>query len=644
MTSPRAPRAGRLAKRSAGEGRPSAAAFAERLAVAYLAVPLVIWLVGWFQPLAGLPAAALLVAGLWGPLSGSWRVPKPSRTVVVAALAALAVTLVSPAGGLFLVEGDWMIRRGIFLDLAQGGWPTYLAGPLDEPVLLRYYMGWHMAPALVARAAGIASLNWAVPLWTWFGTSLAAVLFVRRFPTVRAAALALAVLFLFSGADVADNFLRAAIEQIAQSPRGVMLEYLSHQETLRFSPQHFMPAALGSLLLIRARGRPHRLSMAAVVLATCLFWSPFVTAGLAPLAAVAVAGPGRRLRPLGWTGALATVPAVALTALYLAGGNVDFLRAWLWESWDGPWHLAFRLAALYATEFLVLAWLLVRTDGRTSHEPFLLAAVCVLLAAPLYHYGNGISEWSARVHIPAVFVLSYYAARAVATRLPEMAGHAHLRSRAAWWALAALLVVGAGPVVRDFKMSRWRPLPYQLTGESLSLDTAWWFVRQQTAPHLPAPLVAALRSPGPARRQPMALLIRAGYDVYLDGIEGEAGTRLVYAKRDCDWEADGSWLFLEVRYAPSADLRAPSLRRPPWDNWELSAANGREERLRLRLRRRDNYSEGRGCIAIARFGGGPVESIRTGQYGPGGRLLWAVERGISGGVLVARSAPAATSR
>ena len=622
-----------------------AAPFADRLAVAYLAAPLVIWLLGWFQPLVGLPAAALLVAGLWGPLSGSWRVPKPSRIVVAATLAALAVTLVSPAGGVLLIVGDWEAHRAVFLDLAQGGWPTYLAGPLeDEPLLLRYYMGWYMVPALAARAAGIASLNWTVPLWTWFGTSLAAVLFVRRFPTVRAAALALAVLFLFSGADLADILLATAIERIAQSPPGeTLLEYQPSLETLRVTPQHFIPAALGSLLLIRARGRPHCLSLAAAVLAACVFWSPFVTAGLAPLAAVAVAGPGRRLRPLGWTGALATVPAVALTALYLAGGNIDFPRAWLWEFWDGPWHLAFRLAALYATEFLVLAWLLARTGERTSREPFLLAAVCVLLFAPLYRYGytGTYSEWSVRFSAPAVLVLSYYAALAVATRPPETAGgHAPSRSRAAWWALAALLVVGAGPVVRDFKDSRWRLLPYQRTSESIPLDVDWRSVRQRTAPHPPAPLVAALRSPGPARREPMALLIRSGYDAYLDG---EA--RLVYAKRDCDWEAENrSWLFLEVRYAPSADLPAPSLRRPPWDNWELSAASGREERLRLRVRRFHNYADGRGCTVVARFGGGPVESIRTGQYGPGGRLLWAVERGISGGVLAARSAPAASSQ
>ena len=624
---------------------PSAPPFADRLAVAYLAAPMVIWLLGWFQPLAGLPAAALLVVGLWRPLSGSWRVPKPSRIVVAAVLAALAVTVITPAGGLFLLRVDWEIHRAVFLDLAQGGWPTYVAGPLDEPLLLRYYLGWHMAPALVARAAGIASLNWTVPLWTWFGTSLAAVLFVRRFPTVRAAALALAVLFLFSGADLADILLATAIERIAQSPPGQgLLEYQPSLETLRITPQHFIPAALGSLLLIRARSRPHCLSMVAAVLAACLFWSPFVTAGLAPLAAAAVAGPGRRLRPLGWTGALATVPAVALTALYLAGGNIDFPRAWLWEFWDGPWHLAFRLAAFYATEFLALAWLVARTGGRTSREPFLLAAVCVLLFAPLYRYGRtGFSEWTVRVSAPSLLVLSYYAARAVATRLPEMAGGcATSRFRAAWWALVALLVVGAGPVVRDFKDSRWHPWPYQRSYESLPLDIAWWAVRQRTAPHPPAPLVAALRSPGPARREPMALLVRSGYDAYLDG-----HARLVYAKRDCDWEVEnGSWLFLEARYAPSADLPDPSQRRSMWSEWELTAASGREERLRLRLRYFDHYGEGRGCTAVARFGGGPVESIRTGQYGPGGRLLWAVERGVSGvpGVLVARSAPAATSR
>ena len=44
-----------------------------RLAIAYLVLPLVIWLVGWFEWWFGFPSAVLLVLGLWRVLSGTWQ-------------------------------------------------------------------------------------------------------------------------------------------------------------------------------------------------------------------------------------------------------------------------------------------------------------------------------------------------------------------------------------------------------------------------------------------------------------------------------------------------------------------------------------------------------------------------------------------
>ena len=52
-----------------------------RLAVAYLAAPVAVWLLGWFQWWFGIPAAALLAASLWRALSGSGptRLTPPRR-------------------------------------------------------------------------------------------------------------------------------------------------------------------------------------------------------------------------------------------------------------------------------------------------------------------------------------------------------------------------------------------------------------------------------------------------------------------------------------------------------------------------------------------------------------------------------------
>ena len=61
-----------------------------RLAVVYLMLPVLVWLVGGFEWWFGLPAAALLAGALRRPLSGPWRLraPTPGEAAVLAVAAA----------------------------------------------------------------------------------------------------------------------------------------------------------------------------------------------------------------------------------------------------------------------------------------------------------------------------------------------------------------------------------------------------------------------------------------------------------------------------------------------------------------------------------------------------------------------------
>ena len=162
-----------------------------RLAIVYLMLPVVVWLVGWFEWWLGIPVAALLVCALRRPLSGSWRPRAPSAAEVAALAVAAGVVMMTAAGGVFDVENsDWTEHRATLLDLGRYPWPTYLPDPVavwrpapvgeaPAPPLLRYYLGWHMAPGLVAHWFGPAALSWAVPLWTWAGVALVTLLFTR---------------------------------------------------------------------------------------------------------------------------------------------------------------------------------------------------------------------------------------------------------------------------------------------------------------------------------------------------------------------------------------------------------------------------------------------------------------------------------
>ena len=183
-----------------------------RLAIAYLMLPVIVYLVGWFEWWFGIPVSALVLLALRRALSGSWRL-RP-RTIALLAVA-FGWVMLTAAGGVFdLYNGDWFEHRTLLLDLGRYPWPAYLPDPLTDLLaanapaqtekylsLLRYYLGYFMVPGLVAHLLGPAALNWAVPLWTGIGVALILSLFTRH---LRGYGIALGVLILifFSGMDI----------------------------------------------------------------------------------------------------------------------------------------------------------------------------------------------------------------------------------------------------------------------------------------------------------------------------------------------------------------------------------------------------------------------------------------------------------
>lgn len=629
-----------------------------RAAIAYLALPLAVWLLGWFRLWVGVPAAVLLAAALWQTLSGSWRPAAPSRAVLVLLAASAALVGLAPVGGVFVDSAffNWPVHRAVTLDLARTRWPVHLAQYAgDDPALLRYYLAWYLPPSLVARAVGEASLDWAVPAWTWVGAALTVLMAARSFPSLRTAAIGVAVVLFFNGLDPVEDRLLLVLERMTAASAAA---HSPHYDSLFWmfyaAPQHFLSAGLGALLLLQLRNHPRFLVASGVVLSACAFWSTLVAFGLLPLFAAAIAGRARLRAALSWQNGAATVLA-ALVALYLASGEVRFPWAWAWTAWEGPW-LPGRLALLYATEWLLVVVLVWRIVPSVFRDPCFVAAIAVLLSAPLVYYeGHGdFSEWTVKFPLAAQVVVAYYAAWALAGRPGRLVRSlGPLRRRAAWWALAAVLVVGAVPMWRTMARVRFEPISHAATEESHATEFAPYVHAQRTAAN-PSPLLSALlKEAGPTDLG--VRLVQSRYDIYLRG-----RNRLLYVRRNCDVEAEfGSWLFLDVRYAEDGGL--PPRTRPPWDSWiarpspETPANPGAQlgpdrgigpearpapeappgpeaqELLFKPLRRRPPGPLGPPllkdgtCIAAARLlGDGPVR-LRTGQIAPGGRVMWTAE-------------------
>ena len=377
----------------------------------------------------------------------------------------------------------------------------------------------------------------------------------------------------------------------------------SGTHTLMLSPPHFLAAGLYALLCLHLRGQPRFLAVLGVLLAAAPFWSALVAVGLLPLLAVLLRVNGLRAF-LRWPNVCLAGPLFALMVLYLTSGAMDFPRGWIWqiEGYDWP-RLMRRLSLFYLTEFLLLAVLLAAVRPALRREPFFIAAVAALLLLPVYRYGLAANDVM-RGSLPAMFVLGWFCAGAVARGGGALVRRGGPRRRAAFAGLVLVLGVGAlnpaAYLVLSFQ--KYHPLRNEPAGYTALVD----FIpesRPLYVAHDPPDLLRRLLRepalfPEPERRIPNEPIIQSGFDVYLD--DG----RLIYVKDRCTPRDLGSRIFVHAASASPED--------PPAD------------RRRFRYERLFNAAPerfGARCLAARSLPAYPVDHVVTGQK------VWWLEQG-----------------
>ena len=522
-----------------------------RLAIIYLMLPVVIWLVGWHQWWVGVPAVAAIILASRHALSGSWKVSLSPFTVFLLVVA-LAWVMMTAAGGIFDVHNfDWTKHRAILLDLSRGAWPVYLPtwafrlsvffpGEVEYPTsLLRFYLGYYMVPGMLGKWFGVAALNWAVPLWTWAGVALILLMFTRGICGWKVVVAALMFIF-FSGMDVLTRVLFEGWEWFEPSfawngwpwislgpvDMGVNphwhldIKYLSHMAGLIWAPQHFIAGGLYALLLIQLRRHGRFLAVSGVVVGSCLFWSPFVAVGLLPLVVVLLIENG--IRPfLRWQNLFLALPVVVLILTYLSSGSEGIRRNWLWEN-TALDYVVRSLPAFYLIEFLLLATLLVLLRPKLLREPFFAACLLTLLLLPWYSFGR-YNDLVMRGLIPALVLLSYFTARSIFCHWPDAIQRGWDTRRVVLSILiAVVLSIGAfGGVVNltranndhDFGVFRYTQFGLDYT---ISNAVPGSIHHQYRTKHIPDWYGSLLRenhvAQVPAKRE---LIVRSRFDVYL---------------------------------------------------------------------------------------------------------------------------------
>lgn len=431
------------------------------LALLYLALPTVIFLLGWLTPVVGWPLALLWLAGCWK----IHRLPLPSlksaigKQGVLVILAGVIWSCFGGAGHRFHAAQDWLVRGAVFRDLAVADWPVaYGTDAEGMPRVLRCPLGYFLPAAWLAKVFGVQAADGLLLGWTAIGVALFLLLLPLSRESYPRLILGLLVVVFFSGMDIVTLLGEGRL----LFPEGFLewwawpYHYASNTTLLLWAPNHSLPAWLGGALIMRHWRNPDFCRILPVLMAVTLIWTPFAFIGLAPFALLAAVGMLRRHGwGYGWIDVVPPLLTVAVIAAYFsldAGGIPTVPQHDPSDAWP---ILVYKYVLFVILEFLFLGLLLL----NINRSPPLILAIMTLLLIPLGNFGPG-NDWVSRTSIAPLLVLCW-------SVLDVVERMDFRRDPVRFSLIGIILVVGAVTPINEFYKSIMGPgAPYD-TGHGL---------------------------------------------------------------------------------------------------------------------------------------------------------------------------------
>jgi hypothetical protein len=445
-------------------------------AVAYLALPLLVFCAGWLKWPYAIAACLLALVAIAAALPVRdlvWRTPFPRSTLMLIGLAGFAWAAFGGAGHFFHANVDWYVRDAVLMDLVHTPWPPAYAEQGGDPVILRTTLGYFLPAAALGALFGAGTAD--AILYAWTGLGAALFLLLLPLPQERERiAIALGVVVLFSGMDAAGVSL---VSGYLPAPPlhlewwAFPLQYSSHTTQLFWVPNHALPAWIAAAMFYRHWRNDAFWPTAMLVAVLLPLWTPFAAIGIAPyLGFVAVdrlrRGLGLRL-PLALYGP--SILLLALQARYLGLGLAAIGAGTPDQMVLDAGRDLLKYTRFALVEFALLAaalFVLLR------HSRGLCAlAFGVLAALPLVISFGPSNDVVMRASIPSLAMLAILCVRA----LDESRAAADRIPRAL---LIAVLTVGAVTPVYEF----WRALVGQRWAPSIE-RTLLDATRGQLPPH-----------------------------------------------------------------------------------------------------------------------------------------------------------------
>ncbi len=413
-------------------------------AIAYLALPVLIFLLGWLNWWVGLPLGILMLAGFrsLAGLKGHPVFPPKVRWGVAALVLIVSAgwAALGGAGHLFYANWDWIMRDAVLRDLVVGGWPVGYGEVDGSPLILRAPLGFYLPAALIGKIFGLQWSDPALLVWTVTGVALFLGLAVTRFSTWRSVLVVITVLVLFSGMDIVGTVLRGGFDLAARLRPTDHLEwwaerfqFSSHTTQLFWVPNHALAGWIATALLIRHQANPRFLGILPLLMVLIPTWSPLTAIGFLPLAAwwgLRHLVTEKSFRLIDPVALIAACGIAVATGAYLILGVGDIPAGATTRTGESMLYYLSHYLQFVLLEGGIL-WILllaVRADG------LLIVAGLTLWLLPLAAFG-GSNDLAMRGSIPALVVLAFASAAALADPAPT------IRARV-FWPIVAVLLLG----------------------------------------------------------------------------------------------------------------------------------------------------------------------------------------------------------
>lgn len=427
----------------------------DRLVIAYLTLPLAIFVAGWLQLWVVVSLLLCLAYSLRpllsSPATGAQIISVTRLHLAVAIVVGVAWTVFGGTAHFVFSNPDWFVRDAVLHDLVVSPWPVGY-GVLDgHESILRAPVAYYLPAALIGKGLGLIAAHLALAAWTAIGASLFLLQVLSLTPSrLTVAMLVATIVVLFSGLDIIGNLINIGPRFFSIWHIGRHLEwwagsyqYSSMTTQLFWVPNHALGGWLTIGLLCRdRRGTPLDAVLPVVIVATAL-WSPLTTVGVVPFVIWKVFATMARdrslslLHPRVWAPAL-IIGVVIAGYLLLDPGSIPKG----WTAGNGRESVIDGLLR-QAQFFLLEAGLIGFAILSLRRSSQVLLALVILAILPIASFGPG-NDLVMRASIPSLVVLMVAACLAFFDTTP------HANARVIKTVLGALLVVGAVTPIQEF--------------------------------------------------------------------------------------------------------------------------------------------------------------------------------------------------